>query len=153
MTRMALLGLGLLVLAGCGKNVGPFTIPSMGNDDQQATTDQQAQPKDQGATQAQNKPTVESTIPKRSVRYDADVLMGASLKAVETSLGAPDIIFADKNVQFLRYDGPGCAVHILMEADKVIEVTPRARNGRPLQAELADDCFHEMVKARRNHNH
>ncbi len=79
----------------------------------------------------------------------AEVLIGASTKSLEASLGEPDIVFAEQKARFLRYDAPGCAVHILMEDGTVIEVTPRKRNGRPLAKQAADDCFHEMVKRRR----
>lgn len=82
-------------------------------------------------------------------RYLANVLLGASMKALQSSLGEPDIIFGEQNARFLRYDGPGCAVHILIEKDTVIEVTPRKRNGKPLAKKIADECFHQMVKTRR----
>jgi len=123
-----------LAVAGC---VGQTT----------GTTTTSTRPAQVAAAQTDPTPAPE---PPKPMRYEAEVLIGANLNTLQKSLGRPDIVFGEKDARFLRYDGPDCAVHILMEADHVIEVTPRARNGRPLKKPIADECFHEMVKARRN---
>lgn len=124
----------LMIGSGCSFDVAPEnTRPT--------TSSQQARP-------AANVPAP-APAPVEAQRFLAEVLIGASMNALQSSLGQPDIIFAEQNARFLRYDAPGCAVHILMKEGRVIEVTPRKRNGRPLGTKAADNCFHEMVVARR----
>ncbi len=153
LNRFLIVGLCLTALSACGAGSGSNSGGGFkgfglfrGSEETPQTTSTKSPPPAQSQPVATPAP---EPAPEPEVRFLAEVLIGASMKSLESSLGEPDIIFAEQNARFLRYDAPGCAVHILMKEGRVIEVTPRKRNGRPLAKKAADDCFHAMVVARR----